>query len=41
MIDNIIKSSFAVNDGFRASLNVFTEIAKVCCAVIMTAGLGE
>ena len=29
MIDNVIKASFAVNDGFRAALNMFTEIAKV------------
>ena len=31
VIDNIIKASFALNDGFRASLNFFTEIAKVSC----------
>lgn len=30
VIDNIIKASFATDDGFRASLNLFTEIAKVC-----------
>jgi len=29
VIDNIIKASFAVNDGFRAALNVFIEITKV------------
>ena len=30
VIDNIIKASFTINDGFRASLNMFSEIAKVC-----------
>jgi len=29
VIDNIIKASFAIIDGFRAVLNMFTEIAKV------------
>jgi len=31
VIDNVIKASFAINNGFRTSLNLFCDIAKVCC----------
>jgi len=35
VIDNIIKASFPMNEGFRTTLNVFTEIAKVCFVIVL------